>query len=179
MRYTGPAVRGRRFAAERARVLHNAAVTTDTPSPRPALRRSALAEPTVSPPGRWVASLTLASIGLWAGFFGPISVLLAQQAEAIDADSKKQILALVLGLGAFTSVVCNPVFGAFSDRTRLRAGRRLPWVIAGALGGALGLLLLSVADGVVVMALGWCCVQASLNAMLAAVTATIPDQVPA
>ena len=125
-----------------------------------------------------MAFLTLASIGLWAGFFGPIQVLLAQQAEAIDEESKKQILSLVLGLGAATSVVCNPVFGAFSDRTTLRIGRRLPWVVGGALGGALSLLLLSVADSVIVMAIGWCGVQATLNAMLAAVTATVPDQVP-
>ena len=73
-------------------------VTADA-SP-PTLRRSALAEPTVDPPARWVASITLASIGLWAGFFGPIQVLLAQQAEAIDASNKKEILAVVLGLGA-------------------------------------------------------------------------------
>ena len=148
-------------------------MTTDIP-----VRRSALAEPTVNPPARWVAFLTLASIGLWAGFFGPLQVLLAQQAEAIDEDAKKQILSVVLGLGAFTSVVCNPVFGAFSDRTMLRLGRRLPWVLGGALGGALSLMVLSVADSVVVMALGWCGVQAALNAMLAAVTATVPDQVP-
>ncbi|HEY4571444.1 MAG TPA: MFS transporter, partial [Kribbella sp.] len=139
---------------------------------------AALAEPTVSPPTRWVALLAVASVGLWAGFFGPIQVLLAQQAEAIDEDNKKVILAVVLGLGAFVSVVCNPVFGAFSDRTTLRMGRRVPWVVAGAVGGALSLLLLAVADNVVVMALGWCGVQATLNAMLAAVTAMIPDQVP-
>jgi MFS family permease len=132
----------------------------------------------LNPPGRWVAFLTLASIGLWAGFFGPIQVLLAQQAEAIDPTHKKEILSVVLGLGAFTSVVCNPLFGAFSDRTTLRMGRRLPWVAGGALGGALSLAVLSVADHVVVMALGWCGVQATLNAMLAAVTATVPDQVP-
>ncbi|MDF1605313.1 MFS transporter [Nocardioides sp. YIM 152315] len=153
-------------------------MTTDAGASEPGLRRSALAEPLDTPPVRWVAFLTLASIGLWAGFFGPIQVLLAQQAEAIDEESKKQILAVVLGLGAATSVVCNPVFGAFSDRTRLRLGRRLPWVIGGAAGGALSLLLLSVADSVVVMAIGWCGVQATLNAMLAAVTATVPDQVP-
>lgn len=151
---------------------HPARVTTDS------LRRSALAEPVENPPARWIAFLTLTSIGLWAGFFGPIQVLLAQQAEAIDEDNKRIILAVVLGLGAFVSVVCNPVFGAFSDRTTLRMGRRLPWVIAGAVGGALSLLLLAVADNVVVMALGWCGVQATLNAMLAAVTATVPDQVP-
>lgn len=143
------------------------------------VRRSALAEPTENPPARWIAFITLASIGLWAGFFGPIQVLLAQQAEAIDADAKKQILAVVLGLGALTSVICNPVFGAFSDRTTLRAGRRLPWVVGGAVGGALSLLVLSVAGNAVVMAIGWCGVQATLNAMLAAVTATVPDQVPA
>ena len=154
-------------------VRHDARVTATTPAPR-----SALAEPTTSPPGRWIGAITLASIGLWAGFFGPIQVLLAQQAEEISADDKKTILAVVLGLGAFVSVVCNPVFGAFSDRTTLRAGRRLPWVAGGAVGGALSLLLLAVADNVVVMALGWCGVQATLNAMLAAVTATVPDQVP-
>ncbi len=148
-------------------------MTATTPAPR-----SALAEPTTNPPGRWIGAITLASIGLWAGFFGPIQVLLAQQAEEIAGDDKKTILAVVLGLGAFVSVVCNPVFGAFSDRTTLRAGRRLPWVAGGAAGGALSLLLLAAADNVVVMALGWCGVQATLNAMLAAVTATVPDQVP-
>ncbi len=146
--------------------------------PEPVDVPSALAEPILNPPARWVAFLTLASIGLWAGFFGPIQVLLAQQAEAIDPVNKKEILSLVLGVGAFTSVVCNPLFGAFSDRTTLRMGRRLPWVAGGALGGALSLVVLSTADSAWVMALGWCGVQATLNAMLAAVTATIPDQVP-
>jgi MFS family permease len=125
-----------------------------------------------------VALLAVASVGLWAGFFGPISVLLAQQAESLDAANKEQVLALVTGLGALVSVICNPLAGAFSDRTTLRAGRRLPWLVGGALGGAASLAVLSVAPNVPVMVLGWCGVQAALNAMLAAVTAMIPDQVP-
>lgn len=147
---------------------------TTTPPVVPA----ALAEPTVVPPSRWVALLALASVGMWAGFFGPIQVLLAQQAEALDAADKEQVLALVTGVGAFVSVVCNPLAGAFSDRTTVRAGRRLPWLVGGALGGAASLVLLSVAPNVPVMLLGWCGVQATLNAMLAAVTAMVPDQVP-
>jgi MFS family permease len=139
---------------------------------------AALAEPTAAPPSRWVALLALASVGLWAGFFGPIQVLLAQQAEALAPADKEQVLALVTGVGALVSVVCNPLAGAFSDRTTLRAGRRLPWLVGGALGGAASLAVLSVAPNVAVMLLGWCGVQATLNAMLAAVTAMIPDQVP-
>jgi MFS family permease len=138
----------------------------------------ALAEPTVAPPTRWVALLALASVGLWAGFFGPIQVLLAQQAEALDPAHKEQVLALVTGAGALVSVVCNPLAGAFSDRTTLRAGRRLPWLVGGAVGGALCLAALSAAPSVAVMLLAWCGAQAALNAMLAAVTAMVPDQVP-
>jgi MFS family permease len=94
----------------------------------------ALEEP-IRPVSRaWVLWLGLISVGVWAGFFGPIQVLLAEQAEAISPDDKKVVLSVVLGLGAFVSVVCNPVFGAFSDRTTLRAGHRLPWVAGGAAG---------------------------------------------
>ena len=76
--------------------------------PEPVDVPAALREPVLNPPARWVAFLTLASIGLWAGFFGPIQVLLAQQAEAIDPANKKEILSLVLGLGALTSVDLQP-----------------------------------------------------------------------
>ena len=94
-----------------------------------------------------------------------------------DAANKEQVLALVTGAGALVSI-CNPLAGAFSDRTTLRAGRRLPWLVGGALGGATSLAVLSDSRDVPVMLLGWCGVQAGFNAMLAAVTAMIPDQVP-
>lgn len=140
--------------------------------------RSALAEPTATVPRLWVVWLSLASIGVWAGFFGPIQVLLAQQAEAINESDKESILALVTGAGAAVSLVFNPLWGAFSDRTILRIGRRVPWVIGGAVTGAGSMLVLAPADSVAEMLVGWCLAQASLNAMLAALTATVPDQVP-
>jgi MFS family permease len=74
--------------------------------------------------------------------------------------------------------VLNPVWGAFSDRTTLRSGRRRPWVLGGAVTGAVAMLLLSAADSVWLLVLSWALAQAALNAMLAAVTATVPDQVP-
>ena len=140
--------------------------------------RSALSEPTVSPPARWVGAVTLVNLAIYSGWFGPIQVLLAEQASAIDPARKEAVLSLVLGVGAAVSTICNPVFGAFSDRTRLRMGRRLPWVIGGAVGGALSLLLLAGAESVPTMLLGWCGAQVFLNAMYAATMAAIPDQVP-
>ncbi len=138
----------------------------------------ALQEPTERASRLWVTWLVLASIGLWSGFFGPIQVLLAQQSEAISPDHKAGVLSLVTGVGALVSTLLNPVWGAFSDRTTLRMGRRLPWVLGGAVGGAVAMLLLSGADSVWRLVLAWALAQASLNAMLAAITATVPDQVP-
>jgi len=139
---------------------------------------TATVEPVTRVPGRWVARVTLAGLGVWAGFFGPIQVLLAQQADVVAPGHKEFVFGLVTGLGSAVSVVANPLFGALSDRTTSRFGRRVPWVAGGAVAGALALLLLSVADSVVLMVLGWCLAQAALNAMFAALTATVPDQVP-
>jgi MFS family permease len=138
----------------------------------------ALREPTERASRLWVGWLVLASIGLWSGFFGPIQVLLAQQSEQVSPDHKEAVLALVTGVGAAVSTVLNPVWGAFSDRTTLRSGRRRPWVLGGAAGGAVAMLLLSGADSVWQLVLAWALAQACLNAMLAAITATVPDQVP-
>ncbi|MFJ8310858.1 MULTISPECIES: MFS transporter [unclassified Streptomyces] len=128
--------------------------------------------------GRWVGALSLANLGLWVGWFGPLQLLLARQAERFTPDHKASTLALVTGLGAAVSMVANPVFGALSDRTTARVGRRIPWVVAGGAGGVAGLLILAWAPDVAVMAAGWCLVQLALNASFAALTAAVPDQVP-
>jgi MFS family permease len=138
----------------------------------------ALEEPTRPVAGVWVLWLGLISIGIWAGFFGPIQVLLAQQAERFSPDHKEATLALVTGVGAAVSTVLNPLCGALSDRTVARMGRRLPWVLGGLAAAIVSMVLLAAAQSVWSMVLGWALAQAALNAMLAAITATVPDQVP-
>ena len=145
--------------------------------------RSAFDDPVDAPPARWVGSLVLLNFGLMAGWFGPIQVLLAQQADRVAAAeagglSKELLLSVVLFVGAMISLLANPVWGAFSDRTRSRLGRRVPWVIGGVVIGAVGLLLLSVAETAVSMVLAWSLVQLALNAAWAGGTAAVPDQVP-
>jgi MFS family permease len=125
-----------------------------------------------------VTALALANLAAYAAFFGALQVLLAQQAEDVSADHKEAVLGLVTGVGAFVSLVANPFFGALSDRTSSRWGKRAPWVVVGAVGGAVGLTLLAGVHAVAWMVLGWAVVQASVNAQYAAVLASIPDQVP-
>jgi len=151
------------------------------PVPDPTVVRSgttALAEPVVRVRPIWVTGVVLVNLGINAAFFGPLQVLLAQQAAHFDEGQKEAILALVTGCGAAVSMVANPLFGALSDRTASRFGRRVPWVLLGAILGAVALIALAGAPNVAVMALLWCLVQAGANAMYAAIFAAIPDRVP-
>ena len=131
--------------------------------------RSAFDEPVDVPPVRWTGALVMLNLGLMAGWFGPIQVLLAQQADRVASAepgglSKELLLSVVLLVGATISMLANPVWGAFSDRTRSRLGRRVPWVIGGVVVGAVGLLLLSVCDSAATMVLAWSPGQLALNA---------------
>ncbi|MEU0406561.1 MFS transporter [Streptomyces griseorubiginosus] len=142
---------------------------------------TALTEPIERVGRGWTASLSLANVAIWVGWYGPLQILLARQAEDFAPGtgmSKETLLAWVTGVGAVVSLAANPFFGALSDRTTARWGRRSPWIVAGAAGGALSLLLLAGADGLWLMTLGWCLVQLTLNAAFAAVTAAVPDRVP-
>ncbi|MEU3402042.1 MFS transporter [Streptomyces filamentosus] len=141
----------------------------------------ALEEPSERVGRGWTAALSLANGAIWVGWYGPLQILLAQQSERFAPGtglSKEALLAWVTGAGAVVSLVANPLFGAVSDRTVSRYGRRTPWIVAGAAGGALSLLLLGAAGTVWVLFLGWCLVQLTLNAAFAAVTAAVPDRVP-
>jgi MFS family permease len=138
----------------------------------------ALRTPTENVKRRWIASVVAINVGINIVFFAPINVLLGLQATAIDAGSKEAILSLVTACGASVALVANPLFGALSDRTVSKMGRRSPWILAGAILGAASLLMLSGATTVGLMLLGWCGLQAGANAAYSAVTATIPDRVP-
>jgi len=139
---------------------------------------AALAEPVEKVTARWVTGLVLVNVGINAAFFGPINVFIGQQAISIDAPAKEAILSLVTACGAAVSLVANPLFGALSDRTTSRFGRRAPWVLAGAVLATAALAAMSFSAAVALMVLFWCLVQLGANAAYAAITAAVPDRVP-
>ncbi|GLW32046.1 MFS transporter [Actinoplanes regularis] len=124
---------------------------------------------------RWMVAYALAMIGVAAGWFGPIQILLPEQADRLaGADGKEALLALVTAVGAAASLVANPLWGALSDRL----GSRRPVFVAGTAIGVAGLLVLAVAETRSVMIAGWVLVQVGLNGPLAALAAMIGDRVP-
>jgi MFS family permease len=137
------------------------------------------AEPVRRVGRRWIALIALANLGLYLGYFGPITVLLPNQVQAIAGPAHKvAVLGWVTGIGAAVAMISSPVAGALSDRTTSRFGRRHPWTVCGALAGAAALVLLAGQSTIAGVIIAWCLAQAGLNAMQASVTAGVPDHVP-
>ncbi|WCD90124.1 hypothetical protein KPP03845_106549 [Streptomyces xanthophaeus] len=119
--------------------------------------------------------LLVANSAMMAVYMGVGSVLLPTQIAAIAPDDKVAVLGLIGGISALFATAFNPIAGALSDRS----GRRNPWVLGGALASFAGLALLGNVTTALLVGIGWCLVQATMNVYQAAVTAIVPDRVPA
>jgi MFS family permease len=121
----------------------------------------------------------VAYIGTSLLFLAPLLVSLALKVNGlVGIDAAPGRLALVTSVGSLLSMVANPFFGRLSDRTSSPWGMRRPWMLAGLAGGSLGILTVALAPNITVVLLGWCTAQVFFNALLAAVAAVMPDQVP-
>src|ERR1019366_9345160 len=112
-------------------------------------------------------------------FLAPVLVTLALKVDSlVGIERAPASLALVAGIGALVSMVGNPFFGRMSDRTASPLGMRRPWMVTGLVGGSLGILIVALAPSIPVVLLGWCITQLFFNALLAAMVAVVPDQIP-
>ncbi|MGH8177811.1 MAG: MFS transporter [Steroidobacter sp.] len=121
----------------------------------------------------------LAFAGAWLALLTPVLVTIALRVRELTPDRAATNLSLVLGVGALFALIGNPLFGRLSDRTRSRWGMRRPWLVGGMLIGAAALYVIAIAPTIVGVLLGWCLAQLAFNAVLAAIVAVLPDQVPA
>ncbi len=111
---------------------------------------------------------------------------LPSQAYTIGGDAVKGgTLGVILLIGAFVSMVVAPLFGAISDRTITRWGRRRPWLVLGTLLSLIGLVGLAYFPRandlsslpLFIVAFVW--VEFWNNVATAPYAALIPDIVPA
>jgi MFS family permease len=127
----------------------------------------------------FISLYTVAFMSTSLVVLAPLLVTLALKIDSlVGIEEAPSRLALVTGLGALLAMVGNPFFGKMSDRTSSQWGMRRPWMVIGLAGGSLGTLLVAVAPTIAVVLVGWCTAQLSFNALLAALVAVLPDQVP-
>lgn len=132
--------------------------------------------PTATP--RFIALYAIGYVGSYVALITPVVTTLAIKIAEIDPEGKETSLGLIAALGALVAIVSNLLTGALSDRTRSRLGRRRPWIIGGALGGVVALGIVGFAPTLGLVAIGWALAQLTLNMVLAALQALLPDQVP-
>jgi MFS family permease len=135
--------------------------------------------PTRKAPPRVVATMALAQVGLFFALLTPVLASLAIKVQSlVGPDDAVAALGTVSSAGAVAAFLANPVFGRISDRTTGRFGRRRPWLVTGSLGLTVCLAVIGLAGNLFVIAVAWFVAQALANAALAALMATVADQVP-
>ncbi len=104
--------------------------------------------------------------------------LMSFKVKQLAPDLPNTTLGLLGFIGLLVAMVVQPIVGVFSDRAKSRLGRRLPFIIGGAVLIALSLFLLVAAPTLWVLLLGVIMIQFSSNILQGPWQALIPDLVP-
>lgn len=104
--------------------------------------------------------------------------LMTFKVRQLAPDLPNTTLGILGFVGLLVAMVVQPIVGVFSDRARTRLGRRLPFIIGGAVMIALSLFLLAAAPALWVLLLGVILIQFSSNVLQGPWQALIPDLVP-
>lgn len=122
--------------------------------------------------------LSLANLVIWLSILPISQILLPMQIAALSAANRFTNLAIATTVGVLAAVITNPIAGALSDRTTSRLGRRRPWFLVGSLLSAATLALMANTTSFVALVAWWAIFHIAANAILAGLSAVVPDQVP-
>src|SRR5690606_9146768 len=108
-----------------------------------------------------------------------ISVIyLPSRVAQFTPDDKVGALALVTTVSSLVVMAGQPVVGALSDRGVGRFGRRVPWMLVGALCALVAIPALGAVQGILALGVVWVLCELSLNAIQAPAAAVMVDRVP-
>ncbi|MEU1181499.1 MFS transporter [Streptomyces sp. NPDC005820] len=125
----------------------------------------------------YVRLMVLAVFGVFMAIVTPMAISLAIRVDQLTP-GHEEYLGYITGAGGVTAILTAPLFGVLSDRTRSRLGRRRPLLIAGTAVGLVALLVMALASGILVLALGWMLAQVGWGTVLALLTASQADRLP-
>jgi len=140
--------------------------------------QEALAEPTRPTSLRFASLFWLANLVVGLSNLAVYQVLMPAQIGLFAPSQKISLVAWIESVGALGAIVINPLFGAVSDRTTSRIGRRRFWIAIGTGLALLAFVLLANATNVPMVFVGAVVLNWTVNIVLSALTAVLPDQVP-
>ncbi|QMU08281.1 MFS transporter [Levilactobacillus suantsaii] len=114
-------------------------------------------------------------------WYGPIgstrSVLIPQLFSQLDPVHKVWAVGILATVASITGAVANLLFGAFSDVTRTRFGKRKPYIVLGTVAIALSLIVIANVKSIMAIIFIWIIAAAAENAIAAAIYPQISDRV--
>ncbi|MYR07921.1 MFS transporter [Gordonia sp. SID5947] len=126
----------------------------------------------------FISLYTLAALAAVTAVNTPIYITLALRVGDVAPDGKTTTFSLLSGLGMLCATFCTPLFGALSDRTRSRFGRRAPWIALGLVGTVIGAVIMGAADSLFGLVVGWLLLSSFSPATVSPLFAVVTDRVP-
>ncbi|KRM45496.1 MFS transporter [Lentilactobacillus parafarraginis] len=114
-------------------------------------------------------------------WYGPIgstrSVLIPQLFAQLDPVHKVWAVGILATVASITGAITNLLFGALSDVTRSRFGKRKPYIVLGTIAIAISLVVIANVKSIVAIIFIWIIAAAAENAIAAAIYPQISDRV--
>lgn len=139
--------------------------------------------PTGGAPGervsrRAVFAILIMTFGNIGATLMPLMVAAPVIVARIDPENKEASLGIALAISALGTMVLTPLFGAVSDRTTSRFGRRKPGLMISPVFIVLGLVTLGLADSLAAVYAGMACLALGQAMFDASQSALVPDSIP-
>jgi len=116
----------------------------------------------------------------WSFVWMPLIVVIIpkQMSVIVGHENKGQGMGQVFLFGSIGSVFFSPLFGAMSDRSRNKMGKRSPFLILGGFFSSLGLLVMSLSPTLSIFCFGFLMLSLGNFVAVAPYSALVPDVVP-
>lgn len=126
----------------------------------------------------WLIPYGLLYTGQNLAWSGPVQVLIVVQVLAFRPEDKETSFALLMTIGGVCQVIGSLLGGIFSDRTRSRWGKRLPWILIGNAVAAACLVVQAFAPSYALLFATWSIFQIFLAIAGSSTLSLPPDAVP-
>lgn len=129
------------------------------------------------PPALLITLLSLTLFGMQMAMAGPQYISLAVRLSVLEPESGIAQLSVMLTVSVVVQALLLGVIGQLSDATRSRMGMRRPWLIASAVGVAIGSVVLWTAPNVPLLWVGMMTVTVFATITYGLAYAIVPDQI--